>query len=539
MASSRSRAQSPAPSGHSNTGYFATSKSGYDGQTSPTGQPKKSIFGRLKRSKEKDDPSSLKKMSPSTTSLTRRPSRQEFPGGRGEGITNIPPDWSGQLPEPPPGESPIYNQGKPGYPRHAAFKSPFAKKGRSNRYDERDDAIGPTDRQEGPGGSGTVFHLDTNLNDMDGILSRPLPLTPMDADFVQTVRAGKLQDSGTHKNGRNGVWDAPDSWAVKRSADETAHHFPDNDDIGSPPKPEEKMTAYCIRVFKSDGTFATMQMPIDSSAQDLVGQLSKKSYVTGGLEYHIALKRHDLVRVLGSAERPLLLQKRLLQQIGYEERDKLEDIGREDNSYLCRFLFMSSRELEQEARTQDLCLGGRNQKFTHVDLSGRNIIRIPIYLYSKATDIISLNLSKNLSLDLPRDFIQSCPNLRDIKFVNNEARKLPASLGRASRLTYLDVSNNRVEHLDHAELNNLAGLLKLNLANNRLKHLPSYFGAYRSLRTLNVSSNFLEKFPSFLCDLESLVDLDLSFNLIGHFPASIENLRNLEKFVITDRKSVV
>ncbi|KAL8342708.1 hypothetical protein RB601_004808 [Gaeumannomyces tritici] len=534
MASSRSRAQSPAPSGHSTTGYFAASKSGYDGQTSPPGQPKKSIFGRLKRSKEKDDTSSLKKMSPSTTSLTRRPSRQEFPG-RPEGITTIPPEWNGQLPEPPLNESPVYSQGKPGYPRHAAFKSPFVKKGRSNRYDERDDAIGPTDRQEGQGGPGTVFHLDTNLSDMDGILSRPLPLTPMDADFVQAVKAGRLQ-APMQRNGRNGVWDAPDSWAVKRSAEETAHHFPENDDIESPPKPEEKLTQYCIRVFKSDGTFATLQMPLDSSAQDLVGQLSKKSYVTGGLEYHIALKKHGLVRVLGSAERPLLLQKRLLQQVGYEERDRLEDIGREDNSYLCRFLFVSSRELEPEARTQDLGLVGRNQKFTHVDLSGRNIIRIPISLYSKVTEIISLNLSKNLSLDLPRDFIQSCQNLRDIKFVNNEARKLPASLGRASRLTYLDVSNNRVEHLDHAELNNLTGLLKLNLANNRLKRLPPYFGAYRSLRTLNVSSNFLEKFPSFLCDLESLVDLDLSFNLIGTFPPCIHNLRNLEKFVITNNR---
>ncbi|EON97914.1 putative adenylate cyclase protein [Phaeoacremonium minimum UCRPA7] len=296
------------------------------------------------------------------------------------------------------------------------------------------------------------------------------------------------------------------------------------------------MSNYCIRVFRSDGTFATLNLPLDSSVQDLVGQIVKKSYVTESLDnYHIIMKKHDLVRVLSSAERPLLMQKRLLQQVGYEERDRIEDIGREDNSYLCRFLFLSARESDFHALSHDLGLE-RMQKFNHVDLSGRNLVTIPISLYIKAPEIISLNLSRNLSLDLPRDFIQSCRNLRDIKYNNNEARRLPPSLSRANKLTYLDVSNNRLEQLEHAELSGLTGLLKLNLANNRLKHLPPYFGAYRSLRTLTISSNFLEKFPVFLCDLDSLVDLDVSFNLIMSFPESIGNLRALEKFVITNNR---
>jgi len=43
--------------------------------------------------------------------------------------------------------------------------------------------------------------------------------------------------------------------------------------------------------------------------------------------------------VLSSKERPLKLQKQLLEQAGYTENDKLEDLGREDNSYLFRFTF--------------------------------------------------------------------------------------------------------------------------------------------------------------------------------------------------------
>jgi adenylate cyclase len=378
-----------------------------------------------------------------------------------------------------------------------------------------------------------MFHLDTNLNDMEGILSRPLPLTPMDPEsFLNDIDFDKLPIQPTDPSG---AWNAPDSWAVRRGI-EAAAAAPEADDIGSPPRPEEKLTNYCIRVFRADGTFATLQMALDATVSDLVSQIVKKSYVKDAMEnYNIVLKKHDLIRVLSPVERPLLIQKRLLQQVGYEDRDRIEDIGREDNSYLCRFMFMSARESDFHAIAHDVGFG-RMQKYSHVDMSGRNLSAIPVILYSKAAEIISLNLSRNLSLDVPRDFIQSCTSLRDIKFASNEARKLPPSLGGASKLTFLDVSNNRLEQLEHTDLSGLSGLLKLNLANNRLNHLPGYLGAYSMLRTLNIASNFLEKFPTFLCDLESLVDLDLSFNLIGDLPDAIGKLRSLEKLVVTNNR---
>ncbi|KAK3329296.1 phosphatase 2C-domain-containing protein [Apodospora peruviana] len=536
MQSSRSRAQSPAPS--LNGGYWGAKNGTSDGQTSPQPQQRKGLLGRFRarghRDKDEsssDHQSSLRRLPPSTQSLQPRLSKTDL--SRIEGAPPQASEWPGGV---------EYRDAyglRPGYQRQATFnKFPFApnKKGRSHRHhDDIDEHIGPTDNRHD---TGTVYHLDTDLNDMEGILSRPLPLTPMDADFLSPARVEQpiLQEKVPIKPiGKNGSWFAPDSWAVRRG-DEVSTHVPEADDIGSPPRPEEKLTNYCIRVFRSDGTFATLQMALDSNVQDVIAQIVKKSYVSDGLgNYHIVLQKHDLVRVLNSVERPLLMQKRLLQQVGYEDRDRIEDIGREDNSYLCRFLFLSARECDLRSNHHDLGFG-RMQKFNHVDLSGRNLITIPVPLYSKASEIISLNLSRNLSLNLPLDFIQSCQNLRDIKYNNNEARKLPLSLSRASKLTYLDVSNNRLEQLEHAELDGLTGLLKLNLANNRLKELPTYFGAYRALRTLNISSNFLDKFPAFLCDLESLVDLDLSFNLIAGLPDAIGKLRNLEKFVITNNR---
>jgi adenylate cyclase len=523
MYGSRSRAQSPAPSASSS--YWSSKHPGPDGQTSPGHHHKRRFLGPFRRKKEKDEPADLRKLPASSQSLQHRPSKHEFPFGEGT------PSQGSEWPASPDARD-AYGL-RPGYVRGATFNNKFpfsSKKTRTLRqHDDAEDNIGPTDRQDG---GGTMFHLDTNLNDMEGILSRPLPLTPMDPDFLNDIDFDKLPIRPTDPSG---AWNAPDSWAVRRG-DEASAQVPEADDIGSPPRPEEKLTPYCIRVFRADGTFATLQMALDATVSDLISQIVKKSYVIDGVEnYNIVLKKHDLIRVLSPVERPLLMQKRLLQQVGYEDRDRIEDIGREDNSYLCRFMFLSARESGFHAIAHDVGFG-RMQKYSHVDMSGRNLSAIPVTLYSRAAEIISLNLSRNLSLDVPRDFIQSCTSLRDIKYTSNEARKLPASFSWANKLTYLDVSNNRLERLENADLGGLTGLLKLNLANNRLNQLPPYFGAYTMLRTLNISSNFLEKFPEFLCNLESLVDLDLSFNLIADLPESIGKLKNLEKFVITNNR---
>ncbi|KAK4156899.1 phosphatase 2C-domain-containing protein [Chaetomidium leptoderma] len=544
MYGTRSRAQSPAPSASGS--YWSSKHVAGDGQTSPGHHHKRRFLGRLRGRREKDEPADLRKLPGSSQSLQPRPSKPEFSFGE------VPTPQGSEWPDSPDARDArdvrdvrdvrdAYGL-RPGYVRGTTFNNKFpfsSKKSRTVRqHDDIDENIGPTDRQvSSGGGGGTMFHLDTNLSDMEGILSRPLPLTPMDAGFINDIDIDKLPIQPTDPNG---AWNAPDSWAVRRE-EEALAQVTETDDIGSPPRQEEKMTNYCIRVFRADGTladgtFATLQMSLDATVSDLVSQIVKKSYLKDPVEnYSIVMKKHDLIRVLSSVERPLLIQKRLLQQVGYEDRDRIEDIGREDNSYLCRFMFLSARTSDFHAVTHDVGFG-RMQKYSHVDMSGRNLSAIPLVLYSRAAEIISLNLSRNLSLDVPRDFIQSCTSLRDIKFTNNEARKLPPSLGCASKLTYLDVSNNRVEQLEHADLGALTGLLKLNLANNRLNHLPAYFGAYSVLRTLNISSNFLEKFPAFICNLESLVDLDLSFNLIGDLPDTIGELRNLEKLVITNNR---
>lgn len=501
-----SRSRAPSPSGSLTS--LASKSQFHDGPTSPTHR-KHGFMSRFKRHKDKDDGSRLRDMPGSSRSLAKHDAftgraADPLPGQLWIGIDH--PDMNYR-----PGE----RRGATTLPKTGLFKK------QRTRHDDYDDSIGPTE-----GGKGTMYHLDTNLNDMDGILAHPAPLTPLNPNMFIMEQERPEADKGV------GAWDAPESWAVRpKQLDSVAI---DVEEL--PQKTEEKLPNYCIRIFRSDETFGTLQMSLNSTVSDVISQIGKKSYFTGGVEnYVIVLKKHDMIRTLMHNERPLLIQKRLLQQAGYDDRDKIEDIGREDNSYLCRFIFLSARESDMHFTTRDLGLN-RIQKANHVDLAGKNLSTIPIGLYSRAPDIISLNLSRNLSLDIPRDFIQSCQHLRDIKFINNEARRLPSSIGTAVKLTYLDIANNQLDQLEHAELQNLTGLLKLNLANNRLTHLPPYFGAYTALRVLNISSNFLESFPPFLCNMESLVEIDLSFNSIDQFPEEIKNLHNLEKLVITNNR---
>lgn len=521
-----SRAQSPTPS--MSSGPPGSSRPGQDDQSSPGHHGRLGLLGRLRRhhnhKEEKEHhgaASRLRSLPQSTRSLQTKSSKSNL-HQRDLSPSALPP-FAPTISEQDGTEA------QRGAQRGATFnnKFPFSKKKTTHRpQDYQEESIGPTDRSD----PGHMYHLDTNLNDMEGILTRPPALAPVDLTFANEERRESIASPPP-----KGRWDAPDSWAVRRNTDDNSYHTPEMDETQSPPRPEEKLTSYCIRIFRSDGTFSTHSMPLDATVSDVISQVIKKTYVVDGLEnYHIIMKRHDLIRVLGPSELPLLIQKRLLQQVGYEEKDRIEDLGREDNSYLCRFMFLSAKESDFHSKTADL--GPRQLKSNYVNLTGRNLITIPISLYSKTGEIVSLNLSRNLSLDVPRDFIQSCKHLRDIKFNNNEARRLPLSLSRASKLTMLDVSNNRVDQLEHAELNTLTGLLKMSLANNRLKALPSYFGAYQALRSLNISSNFLEKFPSFLCELHSLVELDLSFNTIDKLPDEIGELKNLEKLLITNNR---
>jgi len=386
---------------------------------------------------------------------------------------------------------------------------------------------GRRNEQLGNADEAGVWRLDTDLNHMEGIVA------PGQGDQGRRPDETNAQSDDRKGPIPPGNWDAPESWQVKKHNEDLSARLPKIANEAARTTPDGGGRPYFLRVFRIDSTFATLSAGVDATVADILLMLGRKSFLQDHLNnYEIVMRKHDLSRQLDHTERPIRMQKRLLEQVGYMEKDRIEDIGREDHSYICRFIFLPTKLSGYSSLEGDPGFN-KMQKFSHVDLQGRSLVTIPITLYKKASEIITLNLSRNLSLDVPKDFIQSCINLREIKFMGNEALRLPTSFSLASRLTYLDVSNNCLEELSHANLDRLHGLVSIKLSNNKLTELPSYFGNFPSLRSLNISSNSFQEFPSFLCNLKSLVNLDISFNNIASIP-NIGKLRTLERLWMTN-----
>ena len=384
-----------------------------------------------------------------------------------------------------------------------------------------------------------IFSLDTNLTDMGNIVrqSGVEASRPRKGEAPsKIVIPNEGEDSSFDTDDK--AWHAPESWDVK---------WPHDDVGGSPLSPVEEISQsptaeaeggkdYCMRIFRTDSTFATISASIKATVEDILQMLAKKSVLQDSIHrYHLVFRQHDLSRPLKNHEKPAAIQKRMLEWAGYQTNDRIEDVGREDNSYLCRFTFIPYKGTGVGgAGDGDLDLS-KMQKFNHVNLEGRSLETIPIILFRKASEIISLNLSRNLGLKVPKDFVHDCINLREIKFIGNEAWRLPASLGWARRLTVLDVSNNRLEELDSAELGRLSALTSIKVANNGLTSLPSYFADFTNLRSLFMASNNLTKLPKLVTRMAALETLDISFNKIAELP-NIGQATALERLLVTNNE---
>ncbi|PGH06913.1 hypothetical protein AJ79_06386 [Helicocarpus griseus UAMH5409] len=521
------RSISPSPSAHS--GGFREG----EGQRSP-GPPsnKKGFFTKMRRHPKGQIASTLRSLPGSTKNLrddgggVKGPKflrREGSPGRRGRNGSldgpSTPKPWEHAEPE----------RKKDGSGRHK-FRHPRFPFGHDHAHKEDKN---PRDTFE----EDRVWKIDTDFSNLSDIVTQPRPVSPTDSGGIFDGPSLPEQKERELRNPieaatRKGDWHAPESWAVRRVGDDIVSRLPElPDDDGM--SVDEEGRPYCVRIFRIDSTFTTLSSSLNTTVNEILEMLGRKSFLQDELNnYDIVLRKNDLSRTLDYGERPILMQKKLLEQAGYQPSDRIADIGREDNSYLCRFTFLPTKLSGYSSLDTDLGIN-ENQKFSHVDLHGRSLITLPITLYKRASEIISLNLSRNLALDIPKDFIQSCINLREIKYIGNEAWRLPASLSLATRLTYLDISNNRLEQLEHAELHHLQGLVSLKMTNNKLSTLPAYFGDFPSLRSLNISSNSFSIFPQHLYNLKSLVDLDISFNKITEL-SSIGHLTTLERLWVTN-----
>lgn len=94
-----------------------------------------------------------------------------------------------------------------------------------------------------------------------------------------------------------------------------------------------------IRIHRPDSTFSTLPVPLTVTAAELSMILARRFQVNSNTPYTLYLREKGTERRISANEKPVLLQKRRFEQAGYTELDKLEEMGREDNSYLCRLIY--------------------------------------------------------------------------------------------------------------------------------------------------------------------------------------------------------
>ncbi|KAK9237316.1 hypothetical protein V1525DRAFT_404429 [Lipomyces kononenkoae] len=432
--------------------------------------------------------------------------------------------------------------------------------------------ISPASTQSNP----HLFHLDTHLEDMSGILKpeylrqhhqedrkssrrhlmknrrlmahrggnhTPTPtkdhaaaLSPLSGPFASPYALPPSSPSD-RKVPQGGVpktpgWTAPESWGVMRPDDEVQNTLKPPQPKKAPVPRSKAASTYYIRVFRTDGTFATIVCPLDVTVTDLMQILGRKFFLPSAAHYQIAFRRLGSVRILQVNERPLMLQKRMMELCGYTEDDHIWEMGREDMGFLYRFLFIPSvNAVPIDGQPEDYV---PTKKYSHINLQKLNLQTIPPSLYQHASEIISLNLSENLSIDVPLQFIQACVNLREVKFAGNFRMHLPTTIMQTAKLNYLDISSNRLEDLDNAQFEKQETLVSLKAQNNCLSCIPDSFLYLRNLRQLNLAFNYLTEFPSPVCNLVTLLELDVSFNDIRELPPEIGQLCALETFVITN-----
>lgn len=227
------------------------------------------------------------------------------------------------------------------------------------------------------------------------------------------------------------------------------------------------------------------------------------------------------------SEKPLNIQNRRLQQAGFTEAEHPEELGKEDLGTLCKFIYQNPAlpviDPEEESSYDS---------FEFIDIAGRDLQTIPIFLHLHAHNIIILNVSRNPMTDLPLDFIQACSSLKELRMTSMALKRVPASIRASQTLSRLDVSSNRIADLESVPLHEIQTLLSLKVQNNKLTSIPSYFAQMKALKYLNISNNKFENFPSVVCEMSNLVDLDISFNNIAQLPSEMSNLKSLERLLV-------
>ena len=269
----------------------------------------------------------------------------------------------------------------------------------SDNEDKMDDRISSADT------SSTLSNSMNQLNDKPtNKLGNAHQVSPRKHNKKSDVRAA------TPKNLRSNL-------PVLYGSSNISHVVPTQSDS----KNLTKGPNHIVRVFKEDNTFTTILCPLETTTAELLNIVQRKFFLESTANYQISVYIGNCVKVLEPFERPLKIQMGLLMLSGYSDNDNLRIIGREDLSYICKFV-VENIYLRNLTHEEEIML---SKDYVDVDISNSDLKNIPIIFHQHTYEIEKLNVSDNPSIYIPLDFIQSCTNLTSIIFSRNGCSKFP------------------------------------------------------------------------------------------------------------------
>ncbi|ODV91206.1 hypothetical protein CANCADRAFT_2922 [Tortispora caseinolytica NRRL Y-17796] len=382
-----------------------------------------------------------------------------------------------------------------------------------SRHSLNNNANSSTKNGKDTQGNSTLFDLDTDMSRMAGIVS------------------SELSNESPAQNYLPSGWEAPESWGVQKVPDSQPSKKRDTSrmEITTGISPDSVRR---IRVFRPDHTFSTISCPMGITTSELLSVLAKKFFLPTVANHVLGLRVAGRTKVLRSDVRPLYTLFKILLEWGYTEKDNFGEIGSNDINYISQFVVYAIGESVQTFYREFRPVNG----YSNVSIRRLDLQNIPVVLFAHGSEIRSLDVSVNLSLNIPSDFIQTCTNLKRLIYRDNKNEIFPKKLCNIPKLMHLDLGGNLIQTLDDVPFDSVSQLDTLILQNNPLKELPDNLLSLSSLRCLNVATCNFTFFPMVICGLHSLSELDISFNEITVIPEGIGDLKNLTKLVLAHNK---
>ncbi|CAG8486248.1 9724_t:CDS:10, partial [Dentiscutata heterogama] len=218
-----------------------------------------------------------------------------------------------------------------------------------------------------------------------------------------------------------------------------------------------------------------------------------------------------------------------LEQAGYTINDNLENIGREDNSYLVRFTLPEAivPRFEEERNLSN---------FQIVDLQSCNLLAIPIFLYRQALNIRSLNVSQNLMLNLPFKFellerlgtwiIGNDCRANKSSSLKQFVRNITREICSVYQIKYHESCQQFVQRISSSYLRYCDAF---DLSYNEITSIPEEIGKHIHLKKLDICRNKITN----LCAISLIPNLEILLTEFNDILTVDISSRSLQKLILS------